>query len=43
MYDKSKAIAVSAKMAWAATGLARSSKPGRMLRKVVNQTARSGV
>ena len=43
MYEKSKAIAVSAKMALAAIGLARSSRPGKMLRMVVNQIARSGV
>lgn len=43
MYDKSSAIAVSAKIALAATGLARSRRPGRIENTVVNQIARSGV
>lgn len=43
MYDRSSAMAVSAKIALAAIGLARSSRPGRMLRKVVSQIARRGV
>ena len=34
MYEMSSAIAVSENMAFAATGEAKSSKPGRMLRKV---------
>ncbi|PSR79929.1 hypothetical protein PHLCEN_2v6830 [Hermanssonia centrifuga] len=36
-------MAVIAKIALAATGLARSSKPGRILNRVVNQIARMGV
>jgi len=36
-------MAVKEKMAAAAIGLARSSKPGRILMKVVNQIARRGV
>jgi len=36
-------MAVSAKMAFAATGDARSSKPGRIEKRVVNQIARRGV
>lgn len=43
MYDESNAMAQSAKIACAAIGLARSSNPGRILEKVVNHTARSGV
>lgn len=43
MYDKSNAIAVIAKIAFAATGLARSSRPGSTLNSVVNQIARIGV
>ena len=43
MYDKSNAIAVIANIAFDATGLARSSRPGRTLSSVVNQIARSGV
>ena len=43
IYDKSSAIAVSAKIALAATGLARSRRPGSMPMRVVNQMARSGV
>ena len=43
MYDKSNAIAVSAKMALAAMGLVRSRRPGTMLRIVENQMARMGV
>ena len=43
MYEKSRAMAVSAKIALAAMGLARSNRPGRILRMVVNQIARSGV
>lgn len=40
---KNAPTAVSAKIAAAATGLARSSKPGRMERKTVSQTALRGV
>ena len=43
MYEISSAIAVSENTAFAATGEAKSSKPGRMLIKVVSQMARSGV
>lgn len=43
IYDKSSAIAVSAKIALAAMGLARSSRPGRIAKIVVNQMARIGV
>lgn len=43
IYDKSSAIAVNEKIAFAATGLARSRSPGRMLMIVVNQIARKGV
>ena len=43
MYDKSNVIAVIANIALDAMGLARSSKPGRMLKSAVNQIARSGV
>ena len=43
IYDESRAMAQSAKIAWAAMGLARSNNPGRTLKKVVNHTARSGV
>lgn len=43
MYEISRAIAVSENMAFAATGEAKSSKPGRMLSKVVSQMARRGV
>lgn len=43
IYDRSKAIAVNAKIAFAAIGLARSNKPGIILIKVVNQIAISGV
>ena len=43
IYDKSSAIAVAEKMALAATGLARSNKPGRMLNIVVAQIAPKGV
>jgi len=43
IYEKSSAMAVSAKMAFAAIGLARSKRPGKMLRIVVNQMAGRGV
>ena len=43
MYDKSNVIAVIANIAFAAIGLARSSRPGRMLNSAVNQIARIGV
>ena len=43
MYDKSNAIAVIANIAFAAIGLARSSRPGRTLNNAVNQIARIGV
>jgi len=43
IYDKSSAIAVSAKIAFAAIGLARSSRPGIILITVENQIARRGV
>ena len=43
MYDKSKAMAVSEKMAFTAIGLARSRRPGMILIRVVNQIARRGV
>ena len=43
MYEISNAMAVSEKMAFAATGLAKSSKPGRMLKIVVAQMAGRGV
>lgn len=43
IYDMSRAMAVSEKMALAATGLAKSSKPGRMLKRVVAQIACIGV
>lgn len=39
----SNAMAVSEKIALAATGLAKSRRPGKMLRMVVNQTAGKGV
>ena len=39
----SRAIAVSEKIAPAATGLAKSNSPGRMLNKVVAQIAFKGV
>lgn len=42
-YEISNAIAVSEKMALAAVGLAKSSKPGRMLKRVVPQIAFMGV
>ena len=42
-YEISNAIAVSEKMALAATGLAKSNKPGTILMMVVNQTAGKGV
>ena len=43
MYEMSRAMAVSEKITLTATGEAKSSKPGRMLKIVVNQTARMGV
>jgi hypothetical protein len=43
MYDESSAIAQSEKIAFAAIGLARSSRPGSTLRNVHAHTARSGV
>lgn len=43
IYERSSAIAVSENMAFAATGEAKSSKPGRMLKRVVSQMARRGV
>ena len=43
MYEISSATAVSENMAFAATGEAKSSKPGRMLRRVVREMARRGV
>jgi len=43
MYEMSSAIAVREKMAFAATGDAKSSRPGRMLKMVVSQIARKGV
>lgn len=43
MYERSRAIAQREKMALAAMGLARSSRPGRMLTNVVSHTPRSGV
>lgn len=43
IYEMSSAMAVSEKMAFAATGEAKSSRPGRMLSMVVSQMARSGV
>ena len=43
IYERSSAIAVSENIAFAATGEAKSSKPGRMLKRVVSQMARRGV
>jgi hypothetical protein len=43
IYEKPSAIAVSAKMACAAMGLARSRRPGTILMRVENQIARRGV
>jgi hypothetical protein len=43
IYEISNAIAVSENIAFAATGLAKSSKPGRMLNSVVPQIAFIGV
>lgn len=43
IYERSSAIAVRAKIALAAMGLARSRRPGRMEQIVVNQIARRGV
>jgi len=43
IYERSRAIAQSEKMAPAATGEAKSSSPGRMQTIVVSQTARIGV
>ena len=43
IYERSSAIAVSENMAFAATGEAKSSKPGRMLKRVASQMARRGV
>ena len=42
-YDKSSAMAVIAKIALSATGLARSSRPGRMPITTTSQMARRGV
>jgi hypothetical protein len=42
-YERSSAMAVSAKMAVAAIGEARSSRPGMMDTKVQSQTERRGV
>ena len=43
MYDRSYAMAVIAKIAFTAIGLARSSSAGRMLARVRPQIARIGV
>ena len=43
MYEMSRAMAVSEKIAFTATGEARPNKPGKMLKIVVNQMARRGV
>ena len=43
IYEMSSAIAVSEKIAFAATGEAKSSKPGRILKMVVSQITRRGV
>ena len=43
MYDMSSAMAVSEKIAFAATGEAKPKRPGRMLKIVVPQMARRGV
>ena len=43
IYDMSKAIAVRLKIAFAATGDAKSKKPGRILKIVVAQMAYKGV
>jgi hypothetical protein len=43
IYDRSSAIAVRAKIASAAMGLARSRRPGTILMRVENQIARRGV
>lgn len=43
IYEISSAIAVNEKIAFAATGLAKSSKPGSTLKIVVAQIARRGV
>ena len=43
MYEMSRAMAVSENIAFAATGEANPNKPGRILKIVVPQIARSGV
>lgn len=43
MNEMSRTTAVNEKIAFAATGEAKSRKPGRILKMVVSQMARSGV
>ena len=43
IYDRSRAMAVREKIAFAATGLAKSKRPGRIPMRVVTQTAQMGV
>lgn len=43
IYEISNAIAVNENIAFAATGLAKSSRPGKMLKSVVAQMAFMGV
>ena len=43
IYDRSKAIAVIANIAFTAIGLANSNSAGRMLNRLVNQIALIGV